>query len=129
MDFRETCRIDRPWTREKFITFRMRNTRGKVYIGHICLCVSLSLATFPHYCMDLDVTWGNDRGCPIVVHCWADLQSVHRFRCYDNTHACKLIALYTANAYSTECEMSASACTPSMAGYLLEVWGFGLGYV
>jgi len=25
------------------------------------------------------------RGCPLVVHYWADLQSVHRFRCYDNT--------------------------------------------
>ena len=23
-------------------------------------------------------------GCPLVVHYWADLQSVHGFRCYDN---------------------------------------------
>jgi len=23
---------------------------------------------------------------PIVVHYWADLQSVHGFRCYDNIH-------------------------------------------
>jgi len=23
--------------------------------------------------------------CPLVVHCWANLQSVHGFRCYDNT--------------------------------------------
>jgi len=22
--------------------------------------------------------------CPLVVHCWADLQSVHGLRCYDN---------------------------------------------
>jgi len=28
-----------------------------------------SLAAFPHYCMDPDVTWGNDSGCPLVVHC------------------------------------------------------------
>jgi len=35
--------------------------------------------------MDLDVTWGNSRGAgPLVVHCWADLQSVHGFRCYDS---------------------------------------------
>jgi len=34
--------------------------------------------------MDPDVTWGNGRGCPLVVHYWADLQSVHGFRCYDN---------------------------------------------
>jgi len=31
-----------------------------------------------------DVTWGNGSGCPLVVHYWADLQSVHGFRCYDN---------------------------------------------
>jgi len=23
-------------------------------------------------------------GCPVIVHYWADLQSVHGFRCYDN---------------------------------------------
>ena len=27
---------------------------------------------------------GNGRGCPLVVHYWADLQSVHGFHCYDN---------------------------------------------
>ena len=27
---------------------------------------------------------GNCRGCPPVVHYWADLQSVHGFCCYDN---------------------------------------------
>ena len=89
-----------------------------MYIGHDSLCVSvcLSLAVFPHYCMDLDVTWGNGRGCPLVVHYWADLQSVHGFHCYDNIHVCKLIALYTANVYCAECKMSASACTRSPAG-------------
>ena len=51
------------------------------------------------------------------MHCWANLQSVHGFRCYDNIHVCKLIALYTANAYSVEREVSASACTRSMAGF------------
>ena len=44
------------------------------------------------------------------MHCWADLQSVHEFHCYDNIHVCELIALYTENAYSAEREMSASAC-------------------
>jgi len=34
--------------------------------------------------MDPDETWGNGRGCPLVVHYWAGLQLVHRFRCYDN---------------------------------------------
>ena len=41
------------------------------------------------------------------------------FRCYDNIHVHKLIALYAANVYSDEREMSASACTHSMAGLLL----------
>jgi len=32
------------------------------------------------------------------------------------------MATYTANAYSTECKMSASACTSSMAGYMQYIW-------
>jgi len=51
------------------------------------------------------------------VHYSAALQSVRRFRWYDSTHVCKLIALYTANVYSAEREMSASACARSVAGY------------
>jgi len=51
-----------------------------MYIGHmhlcVCVCVCLSLAAFPHYCMDWDVTWGNGGACRLVVHCWADLQSM-----------------------------------------------------
>ena len=27
---------------------------------------------------------GNGRRCPLVVHYWADLQSMHGFRGYDN---------------------------------------------
>jgi len=34
----------------------------------VCLSVCLSLAAFPHYRKDPDVTWGNGRGCPLVVH-------------------------------------------------------------
>jgi len=48
------------------------------------------------------------------VHRRADLQSVHGFRCYNNIHVCKFIALYTAHAYSAEREMSASACMLSL---------------
>ena len=44
--------------------------------------------------MDPGVTWGIGRVCTLVVHHWADLQSVHGFRCYDNIR-----------------KMSASACT------------------
>ena len=41
----------------------------------VCLSVYLSLAAFPYYCTDPDVTWKNGRGCPLVVHYWPDLQS------------------------------------------------------
>jgi len=47
------------------------------------VCVSVP-RLFSHYCMDPDVTWGNGRECPLVVHYWSDLQSVHWFHCYDN---------------------------------------------
>jgi len=90
-------------------------TNGRLCVCMSCLCVCLSLAAFPHYCTDPDVTWGSGRECPLVVHCWADLQWEHGFRCYDNIHVCKLVALYPANAYSAEREMSASACARCMA--------------
>ena len=59
-----------------------------MYSGHgrLCVCVPLclSITAFPHYCTDPDVGWVNGRGCSLVVHYLADLQSVHGFRCYDN---------------------------------------------
>jgi len=66
------------------ITFRVRRSQGEMYGGHGRLSVCLFLAAFPHHCTDPDVTWGNGRRCPLVVHYWTDLQPVHRFRCYDN---------------------------------------------
>ena len=36
------------------------------------------------HCTDPDVTWGNDRGCPLVVHYWEDLQLMHGLRCHNN---------------------------------------------
>jgi len=62
----------------------VRRSQGKMYIGHGRLSVYLSLAAFPRYCTDLGVPWGNGKVCPLVVHYWADLQSVHGFCCYDN---------------------------------------------
>jgi len=52
-------------------------------VTRVCVSVCLSVAAVrPYYCTDPDVTWGRGRGCPLVVHYWADLQSVHRLRCY-----------------------------------------------
>jgi len=55
-----------------------------MYIGHGGVCVCLSLAAFPHYCTDPDVSWMNGRVCPLLVYCWVDLQLVHGFCCYDS---------------------------------------------
>jgi len=69
------------------VTFRVSRGPREMYCGHarLCLSVCLSATACPHYCTDPDVTWGSGRGCPLVVHYWADLQSVHALRCYGNT--------------------------------------------
>jgi len=61
-----------------FITFPV-SRRREMNIGHtgLCLCVCLFITACPHYCTDPDESWGNGSGCPLVVHNWADLQSVH----------------------------------------------------
>ena len=53
----------------------------------MCVYVSVSVCPRPHAytSTDPDVTWGSGRGCPLVVHYWAHLQSVHGLRCYGNT--------------------------------------------
>ena len=43
------------------ITFSIWHSRLYIYAS---VCVCLSLAAFPHYCTDPDVTLGNGRGCP-----------------------------------------------------------------
>ena len=45
-------------------TVRVRRRRSEIYIlaTRDCICVCLSLAAFPHYCTDPDVTWTNGRG-------------------------------------------------------------------
>jgi len=67
------------------ITFRMSRRPREMYCGHARLCVCLSAAASLHYCTDPDVTWRTGRGCPLFVHYWVDLQSVHGLRCYGNT--------------------------------------------
>jgi len=60
----------------------------------VCVSVCLSLAAFPHCCTDPDVSWGMV-GCPLIVHYWADLQSVHGFRRYDKIAPNAKYQLYT----------------------------------
>ena len=72
--------------RLQIITFRVSRRPREMYCGHarlcVCLCVCLSAAACPHYCTDPNVNWRSGRGCPLVVHYRADLQSVHGLRCY-----------------------------------------------
>jgi len=75
------CSSRRGWVT---ITFRVSRRPREMYCGHARLCVCLSAAACPHYCTDPDVTWGSGRGCPLVVHYWADLQSMLGMRCYGN---------------------------------------------
>ena len=86
----------------------------------VCVCVSvcLSLSAFTLlHGPGCNLVNGRPRWCPLVAHYWADLQSVHGFRCYNNTHVGNRIALYTTSAYSAERKMSASARTASMARF------------
>jgi len=54
-----------------------------VFWSRVCVSVCLSVrGRTPHYCMD--VTWERGRGCPLVVHYWANLQLGHGLRCYGN---------------------------------------------
>jgi len=90
-----TCQSTNNITLDTPATFRASRRRREMYIGHARLRVCLSLAAFPLYCAD-PCNFGNGRGAQaLVVHYWADLQSAHGFRCYDNMHVCKLIVLMT----------------------------------
>jgi len=55
-------------SRSSSYTFHVSRRRREMYIGHarlcVCLsvCVCMSLAAFPHYCTDPDVSCGNGGG-------------------------------------------------------------------
>jgi len=78
------------------ITFRVSRSRREMYCGHarLCVCVWLSAAACLHYFTDPDVTWGSGRGLPLLVHYWADLQSVGRLRCYGNIMRTRNVSEY-----------------------------------
>ena len=110
-----SCQTDASSTTRLYFAWVVDDAKC-IVVTRVCVC--LSIAACQHYCADPDVTWRSGSGCPLVVHCWADLQSVHGFRCYDNTHVCKG-ALYTANVHSAELEMPAIARARSMPGYVI----------
>ena len=83
------------------------------------MSVCLSAAAFPHYCTHPDVTRGNGSGCPLVVHYWADLQSVHGLRSYDNI-APRVLAIGAHDSIAANAKFQqVHACTRSMPGSIL----------
>ena len=80
-------------------------TRGCVSVCVCCVC--LSTAVRPHYCTDPDVTWRHGRGCPLVVHYWADLQSGHGLRCYGNITRTLVTSLCPSRDMTTQCKRPA----------------------
>ena len=73
----------------------------------MCLSVCLSAVVRPRYCTDPDVTWQHGRGCPIVVHYWADLQSGHGLRCYGNITRTVVTSWCPSRDMTTWCERPA----------------------
>ena len=64
------------------VTFRMSRRPGEMYCGHAHVSVRSRMPTLLHGGGgNLGVVWG----CPLVVHYWEDLQSVHGLCCYGNT--------------------------------------------
>jgi len=61
----------------------------------VCLSVSLSvLRRIPTLLHGPGFNLGNGRDCTLVVKYRADLQSVHGFRCYDNTARARNVSEY-----------------------------------
>jgi len=70
-------------TEETLITFCNSHSQAKFILATaVWGSVPRHIPTLLH--MHPDVTLGNGRGCPLVVHYWADLQLVHGLRCYVN---------------------------------------------
>jgi len=59
----------------------------------VCLSVRGRMPTLLHHRPGV-ITWGSGRGCPLVVHQWADLQSVHGLRCYGNITRTRNVSEY-----------------------------------
>jgi len=78
------------------ITFRASRRRREMYCGHarlrvcvcVCPCLSVCLSVcprpHPHTIARTRMKLGGvvARGCPLVMHYLADLQSVHGSHCY-----------------------------------------------
>ena len=111
------------------ITSRVSRRRREMYCGVrvcLCLCVCLSACLQPYayaIARTTDETWGSGRGCPLVVHYWADLQSVHALRCYGNITRTRNVSEYTRSMPSSVLQHKGSAVILSPSAFVhSKVW-------
>jgi len=90
----EVCTVRVLLVLSYFITFRVSRRRCEMCYGRTRLYVCMSVCVFvcvsvrghlPTLLQRPGCNLGSGRGYPLVVHYWADLQSVHGLRCYGNT--------------------------------------------
>jgi len=75
-----------------------------MYCGHARLCVRVSVrGRMPTLLHGAGCNLGSGRGCPLVVHYWADLQSVHGLRRYGNTRSAWQSPAVICQAHRTQC--------------------------
>ena len=66
-----------------------------IVVTRVCVSVYLSVrGRVPTLLHGPDITWGSGKVCPLVVQYWADMQSVHELRCYDNITRTRNISEY-----------------------------------
>jgi len=75
----------------------------------VCLYVRGRMPTLLH---GPGCNLGNGMGCPLFVHCWADLQSVHGLRCYGNTRNAWQSPAVIRHAHRTPHALHMPAKTP-----------------
>jgi len=64
--------------------------------------------------MDPDVTWGRGRGCPLVVHYWADLQARVALLWQHNMNRCYRLA--SIPQYDDTVQMLGAVCANGHLG-------------
>jgi len=79
------------------VSIRRRETAKCIVVTRVSVCVCLSRYVrdrMPTLLHGPGCHLGSGRGCPLVVHYWADLQSGHVLRCYGNITRTRNVSEY-----------------------------------
>ena len=82
MNFENRSRYDKVTAMSLVVQFFKTQCILATACARVCLFLPRRIPTLLH---GPGCNLGDGRVCPRVVQYWADLQSVHGFRCYDNT--------------------------------------------